>query len=42
MTEPKPVVLPLHHHPIMRFAAAKLRKVESKTKEIFLFFADTE
>jgi hypothetical protein len=26
----------------MRFAAAKLRKVESKTKEIFLFFADTE
>jgi hypothetical protein len=22
--------------------AAKLRKVESKTKEIFLFFADTE
>jgi hypothetical protein len=34
-------LLPVHHC-FYRYMAAKLRKVESKTKEFILFFAETE
>ena len=38
MTEPKPVVLPLHHRPMRRFAAAKVVKIwhSAKFSPIFL------
>ena len=35
MTEPKPVVLPLHHRPIARLAVAKVqKKVRNKKRKV--------
>ena len=39
MTEPKPVVLPLHHGPIPPIASAKVVFFRSTTKFYALFFS---